>query len=582
MTSLQIQSMSPNLWNSLSPLDLRKDISHFFNRISLNLAPQKIDACAQVLSSEKLKEAFGIDALQLAQELLSTAKTYLEATKRASPSTIEKLITAIVDIQVAIADSLISTFGVTSLFAPADNPMIGEFKIHRLTTLISTVTLLTSVVLPFIGEAIAGYIMAGIGLALAGLSLIYPYFKPMPSQLPSEGENLTKQLMDGTRKAVMVREDYLNKIVDSFLNTKRPQHAMLLGDYGVGKTEVAIALAQSILDGKYPELAGCHVFYFNVSTLLGPQTPWVTTNKLTEIIDALGRHRDNSIVVFDEIHVLCGKGKSEAGVQLLSLLDNKNGKGIKRCVGITTQEQINDIETTNFGLSDRFEKILVENATEEETVAILDVEYMNRSARPFLSEDAMNVIYKKTIDRVQPGSSLKILSKCFKQLSAEQLQPLVAEIAKVKGRIRADQTKQVVGHLNGKKRKVTSNREALKKELLELEEQLKIKTESLHSFYDTKRVLEDLTTSMFDTVVKIESLKEERLLSKLVLLDRFIHLRVEPLLEQAKRDLKKLGIKVEINSELIDEVLAQEKALHDAQKGAKNKGKNDRKVRLTS
>lgn len=569
-----------------SPKELKSDLSHLFKELPFDQVKKKLELCAEVLPCDLIQQAFGKEALSLASELFTSASYYLEATKSSAPSAVQKLITTLVDIQAAIAESLISAFGVTTLFAPAENAMMGEFKLHRLTTLISTVSLLTTLVLPLIGEAIAGYIMGAACLVLAAVSLIYPYIKPIPSVLPSGGENITKQLVDGALKPVYVRKAYLDSIASAFSHTRRPHHAMLIGDYGVGKSEVPIAFAQAILDGKYPELAGMTVYSFNAAKLKSKDNPWVSMTKIEEILAALGRHRKNSILVIDEFHALCEEKNIASAIELLSVLDNKGDSGIPKCLAITTQEQINDIEASNYGLSDRFEKVVVESSTETETVAILTKYYMRQDVKPLLVEGAMSEIYTKTTrllsDQPQPKISLKVFSKCCKETEIKQARSTANEIANIQTQILAHNAEKALNHLKGYRGKVKSGSEKLEKRLQELEEQLKIQNETIERFYATKSIAETMTQVLFDTAVKVAQVKDRVLLGKLVLFDQFIQMRLNPELKRLTNELEILGLTVEVNSALIDEIIAKERADIEAQKNAQSKGKKQRKGRATS
>src|SRR5205085_1295374 len=142
--------------------------------------------------------------------------------------------------------------------------------------------------------------------------------KPKTTHLPANAENWTKQVQNGGFVA-QGRKESLDEIANII---KMNRHAILVGPSRVGKSLTAKAFAQAVERGDYPELKGKVVFRINTTDIVGQKASFLGggNNILNKISAAMGRHRDDIILVLDEIHMAC-KNNEKIADQLKTFLD---------------------------------------------------------------------------------------------------------------------------------------------------------------------------------------------------------------------------------------------------------------------
>ena len=166
------------------------------------------------------------------------------------------------------------------------------------------------------------------------------------------------------------RKELLQIIQTLGRNTKN--NPMLVGEAGVGKTAIVEALAVRVADGKDPDiLTGKSIIELNIGALLGgTKYRGEFEKRLTRILEEASAH-PNLILFVDEIHNVVGAGRAEGSMDAANLMKPALARGDLRCIGATTISEYRRYIESDAALERRFEKIIVNEPSSEETLEIL-------------------------------------------------------------------------------------------------------------------------------------------------------------------------------------------------------------------
>lgn len=515
-----------------------------------------IDDIAKIIPLEKLQQvvrthyACPEDAVKEAKDLLQQARYNLENMDVKTPISFRAKMEAVLDKLIAVLESLLSGFGVENFFKKADNDMHADFKSQKIMMLMTFFTMITAILIPLLGPAMGGLIVGSVLLGIAALSLIYPAVKPMPRDLP-KGQNWSKLCRDGKLSGAMGRKKTLDAVYEALIS--REKHPLLIGKTGVGKTQTVKAFVHALERGDYPKLKGKKVFYFNSSDFVSQSSGIfeMSNEGFKKISDAMGRYRNNCILVFDEIHVLCQTGKnSNAGNKLKEFLD-ENFTGFPYVIGITTEtEYYRDIYQHHAAFARRFKEIPVDNTPEEETLHILRDNFMRKAHRTVLAHGALKLLYKKanaiTSDSAEPATAMRILTECINRTQEKK---------KTSQDLRISELKEKVQHIRSQMAiEDTGNAQLVQfqNELNDLQKEADKMMASKDRLEQKRNLLLPLKKALYKTILQTPSNKDPR---KYMILKYIMY----PLLEaQIRAQSQKLDIEAELNPKLIDDVIQKE------------------------
>ena len=530
------------------------------DEIVLDLGPANMDRLAELLSLETLEAAVReqypehISSLETARAMLQEAKYYLETTECKASSSWKACLGSILDLLCSVLESFLRAFGIAEFFKPPENALDGEFKSQKIMMLLSLFTMMSGIMIPLLGAELAAMIIGGTLLGIAALSLIYPLIKPQASMLP-RGTNWTAELKQGNLFVADGRKETLDKMAHAL--TEGTHHLMLLGKTGIGKTATAKAFTQAIERGDYPELQGKQVFYFNTADLVAGTEAFTSANKIfSQISEAMGRHRKNFILIFDELHMACKEqDQGTLSEQLKTYLDP--GTNNFPCViGITTEEEFyQEIYQHNAAFARRFQKVVIDNTEDEETVKILQGALLKQAPAVLLEDGALQTLLARTQaafeDAAQPGTALKILSQCINKTAASQRSPKEAEVERVRGQLQAHYA-QGAGRLPyGRENGVRE----LETQLQELEVELKKTKEEIDALFQDRNGLLELKKATMRKIVDVGDDKQQ-----LNLLSLQIHFEARMREAKIREEAEALGITTVIDWDLIGEAIDEELA----------------------
>src|SRR6266540_688876 len=185
------------------------------------------------------------------------------------------------------------------------------------------------------------------------------------------GINLTEAARIGKLDPVIGREKEIERVIQ-ILSRRTKNNPALIGEPGVGKTAIAEGLAHRIVKGDVPEtLQGKRVLTLDIGSLVaGTKYRGEFEERLKKIIEEL-RHAHDVILFIDELHTLVGAGAAEGAVDAANILKPSLGRGEFQCIGATTLDEFRKYLERDAALARRFQPVMVEEPTIEETIAIL-------------------------------------------------------------------------------------------------------------------------------------------------------------------------------------------------------------------
>lgn len=342
------------------------------------------------------------------------------------------------------------------------------------------------------------------------------------SSLDKFGKDLTAEAKEDKLDPVIGRQKEIERVIH-ILSRRTKNNPVLIGDPGVGKTAIVEGLAQKISQGRVPEtLKGKRVVSLDLPLMLaGAAHRGEFEDRLKKVIGEVSNAKGQIILFIDELHMVVGAGAAPGAIDAANMLKPALARGELQAIGATTLDEYRQYIERDSALERRFQPILVDENTVEDTIAILEglrpryEEHHHVEIATTALKAAAELSDRYVSDRFLPDKAIDLVDEaCAKvRLQAvrepENLKQVEKEIAQVK---KQDLSKK-------DRENKLKELENVKKELVELWTRTKMEDRPVVTAKDIAGIVSTITK------IPLEDLSEDER-TKLVNLEKRIHKRI--------------------------------------------------------
>ena len=318
------------------------------------------------------------------------------------------------------------------------------------------------------------------------------------------GRNLTEMAREGKLDPTIGRDREIERVIQ-ILSRRKKNNPVLIGEPGVGKTAIVEGLAQRITDGQVPAtLRGKELVTLDLASVVaGTKYRGQFEERLKQIMAEI-RENEDVILFIDELHTIVGAGGAEGAIDASNMLKPALARGEIQCIGATTMDEYRKFIEKDGALDRRFQTVIVNPPSEEETVEILfglrdryeahhRVKFQDEAIRAavWLSNRYISgrALPDKAIDVIDEAGSRARLSLAVVPPDLQELESRIQEVVREKeAAIQAQEFEKAAGFRDQEKE--------LKRRLAELKKSWQVEAGEATAVVDVRmicRVISDMT-----------------------------------------------------------------------------------------
>ncbi|GJM24778.1 MAG: ATP-dependent Clp protease ATP-binding protein [Phycisphaerae bacterium] len=357
-----------------------------------------------------------------------------------------------------------------------------------------------------------------VGGAVAGEA--QPNKKSKTPALDSFGRDLTELARTDKLDPVIGRSHEIERVVQ-ILCRRQKNNPVLLGEAGVGKTAIVEGLATKIVENDIPEiLADRRIVVLDLAMMVaGTKYRGQFEERIKSVMNEVRRAR-NVILFIDELHTLVGAGGAEGAIDASNVLKPALSRGEIQCIGATTLDEYRKYIEKDGALERRFQQIIVEPPSEEETVEILKGlrDRYEAHHRVRITDQALKTAVELSgryiSGRVQPDKSIDIIDEAGARVRLKSMTkpPDLTELERDVDRVNAEKDEAVRGADYERAAELRDKSETLKTQKIEMKKRWRDRIQEFDGEVDEEIIAEVVSSMTGIPLMRMEKDEIERLL----------------------------------------------------------------------